>query len=46
MLGKKKGWIFWQRSDSYKLDGVTDDLDIFNGSLEDLKRFIKNSSTK
>ncbi|WP_028889422.1 GH25 family lysozyme [Tenacibaculum ovolyticum] len=43
---KEKGWLIWQRSDSYKLDGVTDDLDMFNGSLEEFKIFIKNSSIK
>jgi lysozyme len=40
---KEKGWTVWQKSDRYKIDGTTDDFDVFNGSLQELKRFIKNS---
>ncbi|MBC8753357.1 hypothetical protein H2O64_01660 [Kordia sp. YSTF-M3] len=40
---KEKGWKMWQKSDHYKTDGTTDDFDVFNGSLQDLKGFIKNS---
>jgi len=41
---KEEGWLIWQRSDTYKLDGVTDDLDEFNGSLIDFKAFILSSN--
>lgn len=40
---KDKGWLIWQRSSIYKLDGITDDLDKYNGSLQDFKKFIKAS---
>ena len=40
---KNKGWVFWQKSDNYVVDGTTDDFDRFNGNLSELKDFIKNS---
>jgi lysozyme len=38
-----KGYTFWQKSDSYQLKNYTDDADVFNGDLEALKSFIKQS---
>lgn len=40
---KSKGWVFWQKTDTYPLDGTTDDFDKFNGSITELKEFIKDS---
>ena len=37
---KDKGWTFWQRNATYKLDNFTDDSDVFNGDLSKLKSFI------
>lgn len=38
-----KGWVIWQRTATYSLDGETDDLDLFHGDLQDLKEFISRS---
>lgn len=38
---KEEGWAFWQKSGSYKIGNTTNDYDVFNGSLEDLKAFIQ-----
>lgn len=38
---KDKGWDFWQQSDDYTIDVTTNDFDIFNGNLNDLRVFIK-----
>lgn len=35
-------WVFWQKSDTYKLDGYKDDFDLFNGNKEGLSRFISS----
>ncbi len=43
---KNKGWLIWQRYSTYPINGVSNDFDIFNGSLVELKAFIKNSSSK
>lgn len=40
---KDKGWVFWQKTSTYQLDGQNNDLDIFDGSYKNLKSFIKNS---
>ena len=40
---KEKGYILWQKSDTYKIKGFTNDEDYFNGDLESLKAFIKES---
>ena len=41
-----KGWVFWQKTDKYIVDGKTDDFDKFNGNLVELKEFIKQSHNK
>ena len=41
---KNKNWRFWQQNDSYKFDHITNDFDLFNGDLAQLKTFIKNNS--
>lgn len=38
---KDKGWSFWQKSDNYTVNGTTNDFDIFNGNLNDLRVFIE-----
>ena len=43
---KEKGWLVWQKSSDYKIDGTTSDFDVYNGSLQDFKDFIKNSYQK
>lgn len=43
---KSSGWLIWQRSDEYKINNITNDSDVFNGSIEDLKGFIKNGNLK
>jgi len=40
---KDSKWTLWQRTDNYRMDGIQNDFDVFNGSTEDLHRFIKNS---
>jgi lysozyme len=39
-------WSFWQTSESGRVPGIRGpcDTDVFNGSLDDLKAFIKNSA--
>jgi len=39
---KTEGWEFWQKSSDYKIGNTTNDFDVFNGSISDLKNFIKN----
>ena len=39
---KDTGWMFWQRSSSYRIDHFTDDSDVFNGGPSKLAEFIKN----
>ena len=41
---KRKGWLIWQKSNTYKLNGLSNDFDVFNGNLLEFKEFIKNSS--
>jgi lysozyme len=38
-----KGWTFWQKNDTQKIDSTVDDYDVFNGNKTDLVAFIKNS---
>lgn len=33
---KEKGYTFWQRSESYKIDSEESDFDFFNGSINEL----------
>lgn len=40
---KEKGYVIWQKSDTYKILNYTNDEDYFNGDLESLKAFIRNS---
>ena len=40
---QEKGYVLWQKSDTYKIQGYTNDEDYFNGDLEALKTFIKES---
>ena len=41
-IWKSQSWTIWQRTDSLKLDGGYDDLDLFNGSMTELIDFIQN----
>ncbi len=43
---KKRGWLIWQRTSTYKLDSQNNDFDIFDGSLSEFKEFISNSLNK
>lgn len=36
------GWTFWQRDANNKIANITDDSDVFNGDISQLKDFIKN----
>ncbi|WP_452602263.1 GH25 family lysozyme [Pontimicrobium sp. MEBiC06410] len=40
---QNKGWNFWQKSDTYDINNIENDFDVFNGNLKDLKEFIKNN---
>jgi len=37
---KNRQWWLWQKSESYVVHSTTDDFDMFNGSVQDLKTFI------
>jgi lysozyme len=39
-------WMFWQRSDKYEFDGNNSDFDVFRGSIDDLKDFIRGTVLK
>ena len=39
---KETKWLFWQKSQSYKIGQTTNDFDKFNGTISELKEFIKN----
>lgn len=41
---KNKSWSFWQQKDSYKLEHIANDFDLFNGNSTQLNTFIKNNS--
>jgi lysozyme len=40
---KNKGWALWQKSERYVIHSTTDDFDIFNGSIEELRKFISGN---
>jgi len=44
---KNKGWVFWQKSDTYNLQNANEDVDfdLFNGTKEHLKAFILESNS-
>ncbi len=37
---KENGWVFWQKSSSYKIHNTKNDFDVFNGSSSELVNFI------
>lgn len=41
---KDRGWKIWQSSESHSLDGFNDDFDVFFGSKEDLKKFVRHTN--
>lgn len=43
IIWQEKGYVLWQKSDTYKILNYTNDEDYFNGNLEGLKAFIKKS---
>lgn len=43
---KQAGWVLWQRSDTYTIDRIVNDFDVFNGNADSLKRFIRNTHLK
>ena len=38
-------WTFWQRSNQHEIDNIKNDFDLFNGDIDDLRDFIKQSHT-
>ncbi len=47
-IWKEAGWTFWQYSESGDVEGApggrgSTDLDVYNGSLDDLKKFVADS---
>ncbi|TGD57917.1 GH25 family lysozyme [Flavobacterium humi] len=42
-LWKTKGWTLWQKSESYALDGTTNDYDVFNGDSDTFATFMQSS---
>jgi lysozyme len=40
---ESKTWTFWQKSENYKLEGNTNDYDIFNGDNDAFIKFIQSS---
>lgn len=40
---KSKTWTLWQKSENYKLDGNTNDYDVFNGDSDAFIKFIQSS---
>lgn len=36
-------WVLWQQSSDYMINDVKNDLDLFNGSVSELKSFIKHN---
>lgn len=41
-IWQSKGWTIWQKSQSYALDGNTNDYDIFNGDTPAFLKFIQS----
>ena len=41
---EEKGWILWQRSESYRFDHLEMDFDVFQGGKASLKRFLLDGS--
>ena len=40
-----KGWLIWQKNQTYTFHNIVNDFDVFNGSLTAFKTFIANSYT-
>lgn len=40
---KNQNWALWQKSETYKIHSTTDDFDIFNGTIDELRRFISSN---
>jgi lysozyme len=40
---EKKDWLIWQKYSTYKLNGMNNDFDVFNGNLLQFKAFIKKT---
>ncbi|NNE26941.1 MAG: hypothetical protein HKN09_08875 [Saprospiraceae bacterium] len=38
-----QNWTLWQKSDSYSMDNIKNDLDVFNGDFEQLKAFVQST---
>lgn len=43
-IWEDKGWILWQKTDSYMIANIKNDFDVFKGSKDDLTAFIKQSN--
>lgn len=43
---KNKQWALWQKSESYEVDAIVTDFDMFNGGPDEFKKFIMQSAGK
>lgn len=43
-IWEDKGWLLWQKTDSYMIANIKNDFDVFKGSKDDLTAFIKQSN--
>ena len=41
-IWKGQVWDFWQKSAHYYINSTANDFDVFNGSVEDLKKFVSS----
>lgn len=46
LCGHWADWTIWQKSDSYRVGSIKNDLNVFNGNEKDLKKFIRKSKGK
>lgn len=43
LIGAWKRWTIWQKSSHFTVSGIRTDLDVFNGSFEELRKFLMHS---
>ncbi len=42
-LWSESDWLFWQKSKTYSIGDYTNDFDVYNGNLIELKKYIKEN---
>jgi lysozyme len=42
-LWKSKGWTFWSKSDTQRIDYIIENHDVFNGTMSELKTFLETN---